>query len=60
MKKIVSCLWIVCLLLTLPMGALADHQYLLDSDTRLITESELWNWDRESLIRSSRPDVPSL
>ena len=50
MKRIVSCLCVVCLLmLALPMGALADHQYLLDSDTRLITEAELWDWDRESL-----------
>ena len=24
-------------------------QYLIDSDTRLLTEEELWNWDRESL-----------
>ena len=50
MKRIVSCLCVVCLLmLALPMGALADHQYLLDSDTRKITEAELWDWDRESL-----------
>ncbi len=50
MKRIVSCLCVVCLLmLALPMGTLADHQYLLDSDTRKITEAELWDWDRESL-----------
>ena len=49
MKKSISCLIIVCLLLALPLSALADHQYLLDSDTRLITEAELWDWDRESL-----------
>ena len=50
MKKAVSCFFIVCLLLSaLPMGALADHQYLLDSNTRAITEAELWDWDRESL-----------
>ena len=50
MKKAVSCFAIVCLLLSaLPMGALADHQYLLDSNTRAITEAELWDWDRESL-----------
>jgi hypothetical protein len=50
MKRIITCLCIACLLmLSLPMGVLADHQYLLDSDTRLITQSELWDWDRESL-----------
>ncbi|MBQ7656914.1 MAG: YARHG domain-containing protein [Clostridia bacterium] len=50
MKRIVCCICAACLLtLLLPMGALADHQYLLDSDTRLITQAELWDWDRESL-----------
>ena len=50
MKRMLCCVTIACLLaLTAPLCALADHQYLLDSDTRLISESELWAWDRESL-----------
>ncbi len=50
MKKLVCCLMLVCLMMTLlPLSALADHQYLLDTNTRLISETELWEWDRESL-----------
>ena len=50
MKQMFCCLCIACLMaLALPQSALADHQYLLDSDTRLITQAELWDWDRESL-----------
>lgn len=44
MRKALACLCVLAMLL--PLGALADNQYLLDSDTRLITEAELWSWDR--------------
>ena len=49
MKKLLSCLCVICLLAMVPLTGLADLQYFLDSDTRRITESELWEWDRESL-----------
>ena len=42
------CALILCLAMT-PLCAWADRAYFLDSDTRRITESELWEWDRESL-----------
>lgn len=44
--------WFCCLLLclTLPAMGLAEQSYLIrDSDTRLLTEAELWEWDYESL-----------
>ena len=49
MKKLLSCLCVICLLAMVPLTGLADLQYFLDSDTRRITESELWEWDREYL-----------
>ena len=50
MKKRIACLLAALLLtLLLPIGALADRQYLMDSDSRKITAEELWDWDRESL-----------
>ena len=40
---------VVCLLMLMP-AALAEHTYLIpDSDTRHLTEEELWEWDYESL-----------
>ncbi|MEA4999041.1 MAG: YARHG domain-containing protein [Candidatus Limiplasma sp.] len=37
-------------LLLLPAGALASRLYIIpDSDTRKLTETELWGWDYESL-----------
>lgn len=51
MKRITAlvCAALMTLALMLPCGALADQLYFLDTDTREITESELWGWDRESL-----------
>jgi len=49
MKKSLCLLCLLALLALLPAGALADRAYLVDSDVRLITEAELWEWDRESL-----------
>ena len=49
MKKLMIWLCVASMLALLPLTALADRQYLLDSDTRRITEAELWDWDRESL-----------
>ena len=42
---------LLCLVLALALlpAAMADTQFLIDSDRRQITESELWLWDRESL-----------
>lgn len=41
---------IVLALLLLPTAALASRLYIIpDSDTRKLTESELWEWDYESL-----------
>ncbi|MGN0779950.1 MAG: YARHG domain-containing protein [Aristaeellaceae bacterium] len=40
---------VMCMLLLAP-AALADRSYLIpDSDTRHLTEEELWEWDYESL-----------
>ena len=40
---------VVCLLMLMP-AALAEHTYLIpDSNTRHLTEEELWEWDYESL-----------
>lgn len=40
--------FLLCLLL--PCAALAERSYLIpDSDTRQLTEAELWEWDYESL-----------
>ena len=49
MKRVAQLLCLLCVLALLPLGALADQQYILDSDTRAITAAELWEWDRESL-----------
>lgn len=49
MKRIIALICILCLLFLSIPSAFADHQYLLDSNTRRITEEELWEWDRESL-----------
>ena len=50
MKRFFCWMLLLSLLcLTLPAGGLADHQFLLDSDSRRITAAELWDWDRESL-----------
>ena len=50
MKKIVRFLCLALVLVMLPLTALADRAYLIDdSDSRRITEAELWLWDRESL-----------
>lgn len=49
MKRFLTLMCIICLLMAAHPFALADHQYLLDSNTRRITEAELWEWDRESL-----------
>ena len=40
---------VLCLLLLTP-AAFAEHTYLIpDSNTRHLTEEELWEWDYESL-----------
>ena len=45
-----SILCLVLLLVLAAQTALADRLYLIpDSDTRRLTEDELWQWDRESL-----------
>ena len=49
MKRLAMLLCLLCVLTLLPLGALADQEYFLPSDTREITEAELWEWDRESL-----------
>lgn len=49
MKRLIKILCLVCVLALLPVTSLADTQFLIDSDTRKITEEELWKWDRESL-----------
>ena len=49
MKRFISLVCVLCALALLPLGALADQQYFLESDSRKITEAELWQWDRESL-----------
>ena len=46
-KRFLSLLVCLCLL---PVCSLADRAYLIpDSNTRYLTESELWEWDYESL-----------
>ncbi len=50
MKKTVAVLVLLSLLFTCAFPALADQMYLIpDSNTRRLTEEELWEWDRESL-----------
>ena len=50
MKKFVIALLLSSLLFTCAFHALADNLYLIpDSNTRELTEAELWEWDRESL-----------
>lgn len=49
MKRLTVCLALL-LCLALPCAALAERSYLIpDSNTRLLTEDELWEWDYESL-----------
>ena len=49
MKQLVRFLCIALVLALLPLTALADRAYLIDSDSHRLTEAELWEWDRESL-----------
>lgn len=51
MKRIVCCVLIAMLLVgSALVPAVADRLYLIpDSDTRKLTEAELWEWDYESL-----------
>lgn len=49
MKRLALLVCAVCLAILLPICALADRIYFLNSDTQVITEEELWKWDRESL-----------
>ncbi len=49
MKRFAKWLCLLCALALLPLGAMADQLYILDTNTRKITEAELWQWDRESL-----------
>ncbi len=49
MKKMIRFLCLALVLAMLPLAALADRAYLIDSDSRKLTEAELWEWDRESL-----------
>ena len=50
MKYTAAILSLALLLAAVSAGALADSMYLIpDSDTRRLTEEELWAWDRESL-----------
>lgn len=50
MKKLLCILSICILILSMALPAMADSLYLIpDSNTRRLTEAELWNWDRESL-----------
>lgn len=49
MKRLLT-LFLCLLMLTAPGFSLAERVYLIpDSDTRAITEAELWEWDYESL-----------
>ena len=48
MKKLLAIgLSLLCLFAC--ASALADRAYLMPSDSRALTEAELWEWDRESL-----------
>ena len=50
MNRIAGLLCLALLLAALSSAAVADRMYLIpDSDTRRLTEDELWQWDRESL-----------
>ena len=49
MKRLIVSLFLI-LCLVLPAAAMADRNYLIpDSNTRRLTEAELWEWDYESL-----------
>lgn len=49
MKKAI-CLCLACMMMALNGGALAANSYLIsDSDTRRLTEQELWGWQYEAL-----------
>ena len=50
LKRIVALLLCFALCLTIPLSSLAELSYLIaDSDSRKLTEDELWQWDYESL-----------
>lgn len=50
MKKLICLLLCLMLCLTLAPSALAELSYLIaDSDSRQLTQDELWQWDYESL-----------
>lgn len=50
MKKWMRMICLALCLALLPAAALADRLYLMeDSNSRRLTEAELWEWDRESL-----------
>lgn len=50
MKKLLTVLVCVLLCLAVPAASLAELSYLIhDSNTRKLTEDELWQWDYESL-----------
>lgn len=49
MKRLILCFTLI-LCLVLPCAAMAERAYLIpDSNTRQLTETELWEWDYESL-----------
>lgn len=49
MKRLMVC-FALLLCLALPCGAMAERIYLIpDSNTRVLTPEELWQWDYESL-----------
>lgn len=50
MSRLTKLLALMLCILFLPLHALAERSYLIpDSDTRRLTEAELWQWDYESL-----------
>ena len=51
MKKLLCWLCLITIVLSLPVfSASADRMYLIpDSNTRRLTEKEIWEWDRESI-----------
>ena len=50
MKQIAGLICLMILFVMISSAAIADRMYLIpDSNTRRLTEAELWDWDRESL-----------
>lgn len=50
MKKLLALVLVAAVLLSLPLCVHAELSYLIaDSDSRKLTEDELWQWDYESL-----------